>query len=365
MLEDQKKNGNGIRVAALTDHQHTPSSRFRIRQLIPMMMQDGVEVTDYSRKYSTELAGKFFPDVRIRSSPKKMGFALGLEALNVVQTLSRAIKSRNYDAAWVSRELIIGYPTFERFVNDTLLYDIDDAVFLGGIVRKRGVNALIRSSKYVFAGNQYLADYCLQYSRNVIIVPTAVNTERFSPFPQKTSKEIFIVGWSGTSSSFPYLLSIEKQLLAFFENHPDAILKICADRFPTELSSLSKYMSFEKWSINDEVRQIREFNVGIMPLEKSEWIKGKCAYKMLLYASCGIPTIASNFGANKEVLALGKLGIACDTIDMWSDALNFVFENRYSLDEIFPDCRRVIEDNFSLTVVSQRVSKYVKLACCE
>jgi glycosyltransferase involved in cell wall biosynthesis len=359
------KNNSRIAVAAITDHANTPSSRFRIRQIIPALIDENIFVTDYPRKFSTQLAGQWYPDARIRSNSKKFILAAEFEALNLGNTLLRTLKSRKYDAAWVSRELVVGYPTFERFLNDTLLYDIDDAVFLGGSVHKRGVNSLIRQAKYVFAGNKYLADYCLQFSRNVLIVPTAVNTDRFFSLPIKNSSEKFVVGWSGTSSSFPYLLSIEKQLLAFFETHPAATLKICADRFPTELSSLSKYMVFEKWSSNDEVRQIQEFDVGLMPLENSEWIKGKCAYKMLLYASCGIPTIASNFGVNKEVLAMGKLGIACDSVDMWSDALNFVFENRDDLNSIFPDCRKVIEDNFSLTVVSRSISKAMKLACAK
>jgi glycosyltransferase involved in cell wall biosynthesis len=364
ILESVKDNSR-IAVAALTDHVNTSSSRFRIRQIIPVLIDENIVVTDYPRKFSTESAGQWYPDVRIRSNPKKLILAAGFEVHNLGSTLLRTLKSRKYDATWVSRELVIGYPTFERFINDTLLYDIDDAVFLGGSVRKRGVNALIRRAKYVFAGNQYLADYCSQFSRNVLIVPTAVNTDRFFPLSVKSSSEKFVVGWSGTSSSFKYLVMIENQLKIFFETHPAATLKICADRFPTELSSLSKYIVFEKWSSNDEVRQIQEFDVGLMPIENSEWIKGKCAYKMLLYASCGIPTIASNFGVNKEVLAMGKLGIACDSVDMWSDALNFVFENRDSLNKVFPDCRKVIEDKFSLTVVSHTISKAMKLACAK
>jgi glycosyltransferase involved in cell wall biosynthesis len=363
-IESVKVNSR-IAVSALTDHVYTPSSRFRIRQIIPALIDENIFVTDFPRKFSSQSAGQWYPDVRIRENPKKLVLAAGYEARNLGNTLLRTLKARKYDAAWVSRELVIGYPTFERFVNDTLLYDIDDAIFLGGSVRKRGVNALIRRAKCVFAGNQYLADYCLQFSRNVLIVPTAVDTDRFIPCITKKNQEKFVIGWSGTSSSFPYLLSIVKQLLAFFKNHPAVILKICSDRFPTELSALSKYLVFEKWSSQDEVRQIQEFDVGLMPMENSEWTKGKCSYKMLLYASCGVPTIASNFGMNKDVLAFGKLGIGCDSVDMWSDALNFVFENRDSLNSVFPDCRKVIEDNFSLTVVSHTISKAMKLACAK
>jgi len=356
-------NNNQIRVAALTDHIHTPSSRFRVRQLISHLKEDGVAVTDYPRKYSTEIAGKWFPEVRIRSSPKKMVSAIGLETMNIANTLFRTIKSRYYDATWLSRELVIGYPSFETIINETLLYDIDDAVFLGGIVRNRGVNALIRRAKCIFAGNQYLADYCSQFSKNVLIVPTAVDTNRFTPSFTKKRNNKFVVGWSGTSTSFKYISLIEKELKIFFESYPEATFKICSDRFPNELSGLSKFIHFEKWSSNQEIHQIQSFDVGIMPLENSEWTKGKCAYKMLLYASCGIPTIASDFGMNKEIFAMGKVGIACESISIWSEALKFMIENRSNLSDIFPDCRKLVEEKFSLSVVSHSVSKAIKTAC--
>lgn len=352
-----------IRVAALTDHHYTPSSRFRIRQLIPAMIANGVAITDMPRKYSTELSGKLVPGLRIRSSTKKMSLALGYEVLNLAHTLSRIIKSRSFDAALVSRELIVGYPTFEVLVNKAFFYDIDDAIFLRCPLRKRGIVNLIKQAKYVFAGNQYLADYCSQFSRNVLIVPTSVNTERFVPPLIKKSFNKFVVGWSGTSSSFGYITLIESELLHFFRSHPNSILRICADRFPSELSSLTKYIEFQKWTSHDEVRQIQGFHIGIMPLAHSEWAKGKCSYKMLLYLSCGVPTITSSFGMNKDVLSLGRIGIGCESVDVWADALSYVYHKRFSLHDIFPDCRRIIEENFSIDMVSQIVSSAIKEVC--
>jgi len=352
-----------VHLAAFTDHQHTPSSRFRVRQFIPHLLTHGITVHDMPRKYSSELAGRFIPRGRIRTNPVKLIFAIGFEALNVGNTLSRVIESHHYNGSWVSRELLVGYPSFEGMLKKNLFYDIDDAVFLHGGVRNRGIIELIRNAKFVFAGNSYLADYCSQFSKNVLIIPTAVDVNRFTPRLRFTDRKSFVVGWSGTSTSFKYLLTIKDELRIFLTAHREAIFKVCADRFPSELEDLSKYISYEKWSSDLESDQIQQFDVGIMPLENSEWVKGKCAYKMLLYASCGIPTISSNFGMNKELLATGKLGIGCDSVGQWSEALNFMFQNRDRLAEMYPDCRDIIAEGYSLDVVSSRLATAFKYAC--
>lgn len=345
-----------LNIAALTDHLNTPSSRFRVRQYIENISQYGVEVTDFWRRYSTESAGRIFPDKKISKNIPKLLTAAYFELLNLQNSLSRVLLSRNYDAVWISREIVIGYPTFERLLKKPLIYDIDDAIFLGAKKNKLGVRRLIENSAVVFAGNDYLVDYCSQYSSKVLKVPTAVDTYRFVIPETKKNNEKFVVGWSGTSSSYKYFIPLERGFEKFFKEHPDAVLKICSDKFPIELPRLAPYIDFEYWSAAKEVDQIQSFDVGIMPLENSEWTKGKCAYKFLLYAACGIPVISSLYGMNKEVLALGRVGVGCESPEQWFEALNYFYESREILADIFPDCRQVVLDNFSIDIISRRIS---------
>ena len=345
-----------LNVASLTDHENTPSSRFRIRQFSAELHRRGISVTDFPRLYSTESAGRLFPSKKIRSSLPKLVTAGFYELLNLQNSLARVLQTRHYDATWISRELIIGYPSFERLVKRPFFYDIDDAVFLRGTAGSAGVKRLIESSQVVFAGNKYLADFCRQYSSNVLIIPTAVDIRRFS-VRQPRQNDGLVLGWSGTSSSFGYFLQIEEVFVNFLKAHPGVVLKICSDRFPNELKSLAPYISFEPWSPSREVEQIQGFDVGIMPLENSQWVRGKCSYKMLLYGACGIPTITSSFGMNKDVLAMGRVGIGCESAGQWHDALEFVYESRKSLGAAFPDCRDVVAKNFSLDVVADQISR--------
>ena len=231
-----------MQISALTDHSFTPSSRFRVRQLIPSLNYHGINVIDFQRKYSTELTKNIFPSKRIRENPIKLLAALRFETLNLANTFTRIRKSQyDFEYSWISRELMIGYPSFECLIKNKYIYDIDDALFIRNRFLKKGVDRLINNANIVFSGNKYLYEYCNQYNANVVIIPTSVDTERFTQILKK-DKQYFIIGWSGTSSSFSYLKTIELALYNFFKNHKNAKLKICSDTYPLQLNLLYKYI---------------------------------------------------------------------------------------------------------------------------
>ena len=121
-----------LKVATLTDHSFSPSSRFRIRQYTPNLRNAGIEVDDFYRKLSTETAAPRDSKKRIRDSGWLTLKALVHESVNVIYRLHDSIVCNKYDVVWLSRQLIIGYPSFEFLIRKPLVYHIDDAIFLNG-----------------------------------------------------------------------------------------------------------------------------------------------------------------------------------------------------------------------------------------
>ena len=144
---------------------------------------------------------------------------------------------------------------------------------------------------------------------------------------------------------------IIRELKKFFSTHNNCELYISSDRYPEELTELHKYIEFKQWNKEDEVSHIQEYDVGIMPIEESEYSLGKCAYKMLLYLSCGVPACVASWGMNKEILKKGKVGIGVEGENKWNETLDYFYKNRFNLDEIFPDCRKVVKDFYSVASI--------------
>ena len=337
------------RVACLTDLPQTPSSRFRVRQFVPLLQEQGIDVIDFPRRHSRELAGR--PDRRIRHSPALLAKACVYELLNLADRFRDVRSAKSFDAILISRELMIGYPSFEFLIKKPLILDVDDAIFLNGRLTKYAFDTLAQKADLVLAGNQYLSD--------VITIPTSVDTDRWKPPDIKGSAGHFIVGWCGTSTSFPYFEPLQDALAKFLHD-TCAKFRIMSDRFPRELDILRPYVEFSQWSEEEEVQFIQGLDVGLMPLRDDEWAKGKCAYKMLLYAACSVPVVVSPFGVNGEILREVNLGIGAVTSADWYDALCSIFNNRKLAQEMGRAGVKHVKDKYSVLENGKRIAQAIR-----
>ena len=168
-----------ITISSLTDHEDTPSSRFRVRQLEPFLKVKGIELFDLPRKYSSQRAGLILPNKRIKQSFIKFTYALLQEIGNVLETGNRIRKASSSDYTLISREIIHNFSSFERCIKNQIIFDIDDAVFIDRPQTHRKTVTILNRSPIVFAGNSYLSNWCKQFTENVYEVPTAVDLSKF------------------------------------------------------------------------------------------------------------------------------------------------------------------------------------------
>src|SRR5205814_8668326 len=65
--------------------------------------------------------------------------------------------------------------------------------------------AICRAASHVIVGNSVLRDYAAQYNPHVTIVPTTIETAKYTPSCSYDLGEEPIIGWSGSHSSIQYL----------------------------------------------------------------------------------------------------------------------------------------------------------------
>jgi len=354
MLNAQNHKIPTLRVAALTSGRNTPSARFRVRQHLPNLRKAGLNVCEYcpAINQGARLPGAL-GKIRARYMPPLI---IGQTALNLVLRIPGIVGSHQADVTWLERNFIPGLDDTATILRKPLVVDIDDAIWLYNPMGKSQVGRLVGRADMVFAGNTFLADWCSQYCENIQIIPTAVDADRF--VPRSSAKEAgspFVIGWTGTSGNFRFLQMIEKGLDKFLRDHPSARLMIVADRAPDKLAVPPEQLVFREWDPATEHLLLHEFDVGIMPLDDSELSRGKCSFKMLQYMAVGIPVIASPYGMNAEVLALGDFGYAALKDEDWHDALTCCIENK-ALCRIKGDiARELLVKEFSVTNISSKL----------
>lgn len=344
-----------MRVAVLTSGRITPSARFRVRQHLPNLCKAGLDVREYcpAINQGARLPGAL-GKIRARYMPPLI---IGQAALNLALRIPGIIGSHQADVTWLERNFIPGLDDAAIFLSKPLVVDIDDAIWLYNPMGKGQISRLVGRADMIFAGNEFIADWCSQYCKNIRVIPTAVDAERFIPRNyDRDAKARFTIGWTGTSGNFKYLKMIEKPLDTFLKTHPAAQLMIVADKRPENLSIPDEQLIFKKWHPDTEHFDLHEFDVGIMPLDDSDLSRGKCSFKMLQYMATGIPVISSPFGMNAQVLALGDIGFAATTEDDWVNALESCFENPSHSRIMGETARKILIRDFSIENVSAKLS---------
>lgn len=331
-----------IRIAALTSGTRVPSSRYRVRQFIEPLRRLGVVVAEYP--LSSDKFG---------SSPNR-GLGRAMTVRKILGRLPGLVGSRGAELTWLERELIPGRRTLEGLTKRPRILDLDDALWLNG--RPGFSEAIAERCDGVIAGNDFLADHYRGFAPKVWVVPTSVDTDAWVPRPPQAPHPEWTIGWTGSASTIPFLMEIEKPLGRFLAGHPDARLLVVSDQPPAFRSLPSGRWRFEAWSPESEVRQLHEMDVGLMPLPDTDWSRGKCALKMLLYMATGIPVIASRVGVGGKILARHDVGLAADTPEEWSAALTILYDGRDRVSRMGCEGRRVVETFFSVQANAGRLA---------
>jgi len=197
------------------------------------------------------------------------------------------------------------------------VFDFDDAIWLHSESMTRRV---IELSDAVICGNDHLAKWARRFSSNVAIVPTGIDTERYTPVAGPCRDDL-VLGWIGTSSNLPQLEELAPALEGVIQQFPGTRLRVVCDRAPKFTGKVLERTEFVPWEESREVAEIQSFDIGLMPVADSEWGRGKCAFKLIQYMSCGVPVVASPVGMNGLILEEFRVGLAPSSQQEWAEAI--------------------------------------------
>jgi hypothetical protein len=334
-----------VRVAAYTGGEMVPSARARVRQYIDPLSKLGIVVREYPLPWGNIL-------------PRHRGLRpLWMAATAVSRTAALAC-SWKADVTWVSRQILPAFAPLHALAKRPMILDVDDAVWLntGG----HRAQDLARASALVVCGNSFLADQFSRWNANVTVIPTAVNTAWYRPQLASKAMHPLVLGWTGTSGNFPFLYSIEGALMRVLQNCRRAKLLIVADRPPHFKYLPESRVEFERWTPRAELAAFAHMSIGLMPLADDAWCNGKCSYKMLCYMAAGLPVVVTAAGMNREVLALGEIGLSAGCEQEWVDAFTALLDDADLRQRMGTAGRAIVEQHFSLHKLAARYAALFK-----
>jgi glycosyltransferase involved in cell wall biosynthesis len=336
------------------------SSRLRFYQFLPSLNNAGIE---------TVVVPLIENEALLRKYERQRYDAWSLIA-SYAKRIRALLVTRRFDLAWIEKEALPWLPAWlEKALIGRLPYalDFDDAVFHNydrnrvALVRAlmgTRIDKLMAGARVVVAGNSYLAARARRAGASrTQILPTVVDIGRYSTRPTGTGNGLRIV-WIGSPSTVRYLSILAEPLARLARTH-EFTLRVIGD---TSLQMPGVDVETVAWSEDTEAAEIRECDIGVMPLLDNEWELGKCGYKLIQYMACGLPTVASPVGANCDVTIDGFTGyFARDETD-WTARLRALLEDESLRRRLGVAGRARVEQHYSLQQVAPRLTDVLREA---
>ena len=232
-----------------------------------------------------------------------------------------------------------------------VIFDFDDAIYtrpgepyswlIGRRVRNR-LRYWIENAKVVTTANHLLADYALQFTSAVVVIPNAVDVEIWKPKPRPHNDQL-VIGWVGAPVNIPNIERLDAVLKSLQRKY--AFLKISV--YSGKRPDLSFAFNYHPFQPGREPEFVQSIDIGLLPLAEDEFSTGKSPIKAIQYLACGVPVVGNFTGATLEILNEHN-SVAVQSVDDWFNAIEFLINDRDRLRDLAHAAREFAVKNHNL-----------------
>lgn len=246
-----------------------------------------------------------------------------------------------------------------------IIYDFDDSVMYRNSkagsphskTRMRRFADMVRASDFVIAGNRFLMEQALAFTDRVAVIPTAIDGNRYTRKDYDLPKDRVTLGWIGDHGSIHYMEKMKPLFEQLGRKYPNAELSIVCDVFiDCENIPVIKKM----WSQETEVSDLKEMDIGLMPLMNDLWSEGKCGLKILQYFGVGVPAVCTPVGVNKDVVKDGVNGLYADSPQQWLEKISTLIESPRLRKEMGLEGRKTVFEGYTIEACAPRLLEIIK-----
>lgn len=328
-------------VLFLTEGRHVPSTRYRVKPLIPYLEEMGYRCTVrhcWPNKYFVSRKRSIWPIY---------------DALTSLTRLLQIMDAGKFDIIFLQRDLARwSHPFLEKLlfkINANVVFDLDDAQWL--FSSKHKIRYIAQRSRVCTVGNGNLQNFFQPTPTKLL--PTIVDVQCY-PVKQHMASEPVIIGWTGTSFNYPFFDGYRELFRSLLEPGKVELNIISNGGIIQELEGLP--VNYIKWHPEIELKELNCFDIGVMPLPDNELTRNKCGLKLVQYQALGIPSVASAIGANLDIIQHGKTGYLCKSLTEWHGSLSRLINTLSLRREMGAEARANAESSFNAPTVARQLA---------
>ena len=200
-----------------------------------------------------------------------------------------------------------------------------------------------------------MKNYAYKFNKNTFLIPTCLDISKYK-LSVKKDKNFFDLVWIGSKSTSKYLVKIIPFLEKANQRFKDLrLINISDIKLESNLIKIKNI----RWSESVQFREIKSAKVGLAPLDNSNWSRGKCAFKLLQYASAGLPIVSSNVGLNGKLIKAYEAGML---VNKGSDWINNIAKLRsdVAIRKKYAKNALNMSKNFDIHINYKKMKKIIK-----
>lgn len=319
-------------LLVLSNNSKDPAARYRIFQFQGFFKQifDNVHIIETPKCNST-----FYTQLK---------FCIAL--FKTQRTISTVLISRSIIDKVLLIPVEIALLAYYRLMRKKIIFDFDDALFVSKIGWLDTI-VKIKASTTVVVGSPYLYSFAKKHSSRVRLIPTVVDTDKFTPSNRSITDKRIRIGWSGSEGPRLHHLPLLRSILIELAKQRDFEFVVVSDEDP-QLDWLGVNTQYIQWSEDCEVSSLQSFDIGLMPLRDSPFERGKCGFKLITYGAVGIPSVASDVGVNSHIIQHEVTGYIASNDKQWVDCLTLLIDDSQIRKKMGIEARNFITANYSL-----------------
>lgn len=188
---------------------------------------------------------------------------------------------------------------------------------------------LIDVADQVWTVSPFLQDVVAEFHDDVRFLAESVDPTHFKSTSLQSYTDDIVLGWSGYSVKAKHLSMIEDLII---DN--DVTMRIISDEPP----DIAVPFQFAEWDYETFPEQISRCDLCVAPRTiEDEYNKSHSLFKIGVFMSLGVPTLASPVPSYELLLGDGRGGALCRSHDQWETHMTRFFSdpvlrNRWTLE---------------------------------
>jgi glycosyltransferase involved in cell wall biosynthesis len=253
----------------------------------------------------------------------------------------------------VAQRVILEQTTIEGLerIGSRVVFDFDDSIFL---TEPDGFKRMLGAAWKVLAGSDSGFEAARRHHDQVVYLPSVVDVDRFRHAREVKTRasETVTVGWIGGPSTVEYLEVVAAPVRALHEEGLRLRLLLAGTGYSDVVPDFGRAQieAIPRYDAADIPALTSMIDIGIMPLPDTEWARGKCAMKFLIYGAAKKPCVASRVGQITRIAREDDEVLLAATEEEWRSRLHDLLRSSERRKTLGTAAHNLVKRDFSLDV---------------